>query len=238
MNRLTAAMRWDIQLQFRYGFYYAGAFVAVVNIILLTQLFNAGGVAIALPLLAMLGITITTFYFVAGLVLFEKAENVLEGLVVTPLRVGEYLSAKAATLTFVSLLEMLLMTLVSHGFGFNWPLFLLGCVLMGVIGTFLGFWSVSRYDSINQYLFPSVLVMLPLQLPVFHYFGLVDGWLGGLFYLIPSQAPLMLLEAAFRTLPTWEVVYGVVYSLVWVGVSYYLARRAHYQFIVRQQGVR
>lgn len=237
-RRLTAAINWDLRLQFRYGFYYAGAFVAVINIIMLTQLFSPTVIAQLLPPFMMVSMMVTGFYFIAGLVLFEKGENVLEALVVTPLRVREYLLSKAATLVFLALLEVIAIVVISYGFAINWILFLLGCVFMGAIGTFVGFLAVSRYDTINEYLFPSILWVIVLLLPILHYAGLVNnGALEVLFYLLPSQPALRLMRAGFVSAPAWELAYGVLASLAWLGVSYWAAYRAYHQFIVRRQGV-
>jgi fluoroquinolone transport system permease protein len=227
-------MRWDIQLQFQYGFYYAGAFVTVVWIMVLSQLPSAN-LSLVLPAFIFLGMNITTYYFIAGLILFEKGEGVLEALIVTPMRTWEYLASKAATLTLLAMLESLIIVILTYGFGFQ-PLFLiLGMGFLGAIYTFIGFMAIARYDSINEYLMPSILFMLVLQLPVIDYFGLWQSWL---FYLHPIQAPLMLIKAAFQTVEPWQIVYGLLCSLVWVGLTYRWARAAFHSFIIRKEGVR
>lgn len=234
MTRLISAMRWDIQLQFQYGFYYAGAFVTVVWIMVLSQLPSAN-LSLVLPAFIFLGMNITTYYFIAGLILFEKGEGVLEALIVTPMRTWEYLASKAATLTLLAMLESLIIVILTYGFGFQ-PLFLiLGMGFLGAIYTFIGFMAIARYDSINEYLMPSILFMLVLQLPVIDYFGLWQSWL---FYLHPIQAPLMLIKAAFQTVEPWQIVYGLLCSLVWVGLTYRWARAAFHSFIIRKEGVR
>ena len=41
MTRLLSTLRWDVQLQFRNGFYYASAFVAVIVLLILGLFPNA-----------------------------------------------------------------------------------------------------------------------------------------------------------------------------------------------------
>ena len=96
-----------------------------------------------------------------------------------------------------------------------------------------GFLVVARYDSINEYLFPSMLYTSVLSLPLLDYFGV---WETPLMYLHPVQAPLVLLEAAFRPVAAWEVAYGVLYGLAWVVPMGLLAVRAFHRFVVTREG--
>lgn len=234
MNRLLATIRWDIQLQFRNGFYYASVFVALIWIALLTQ---APGLDLNLLLPAFIlgNLVMNTFYFIAGLVLLEKGEGTLEAQVVTPLRTWEYLASKVITLTLLSLVECLAIVSFSYGLGFRMIPLLLGITLLAVLYCLYGFVVVARYDSINEYLFPSVFYTTILSIPLLDYFGLVKSWL---FYLHPIQAPLVLLQAAFQPVPSWQIVYGLAYAALWSALIYEMTRRAFYRFIVAREGVR
>lgn len=232
MRRLLSTILWDTQLQFRQGFYYAGAFVAVIWIVLFTQV-PSQSLLVWIPPFIFLNLIMTTFYFMAGLVLLEKDQLTLESLVVTPLRRGEYLAAKIITLTILALIEGI--AIVGFGFGLNihWGWLLTGLLAAGVLYTLLGFVAVSRYDSINQFLLPSGLVITILTLPMLGYF---DLWDTPLFYLIPTQAPLLLLKAAVSPLSGWQMGYALVGSLVWIGASYWLSLRVFERFITRRAG--
>lgn len=119
MSRFHAALRTDLRLQLRQGFYLAGAFVAAIWIAILSQL-PADGVRVALPAFLFLNGLTTTFFFVAGLVLFEKREGVLAALVVTPLRDGEYLASKVATLSLLAAVEGITIVLLGWGSNLSW----------------------------------------------------------------------------------------------------------------------
>ena len=110
-----------------------------------------------------------------------------------------------------------------------------GVALTAALYCLYGFLVVARYDSINEYLFPSMLYTSVLSLPLLDYFGV---WETPLVYLHPVQAPLVLLEAAFRPVAAWELVYGVLYGGLWVGVMGGLAVRAFGRFVVAREGVR
>jgi len=227
MSRLLATIGWDVQLQFRYGFYYAGAVVAIIWIALFS-LIPAMDLDLLLPVFLFGNLTMTTFYFVAGLVLLEKGQHTLQGLVVTPLRQGEYLVAKIVTLTWLAMLESLLIVGVSYGLALNWLWLLSGLLAMAAIYILAGFIFVSRYDSINEYLMPSGLLTLFLSLPLIDYF---EMWPSLLFYLLPTQPPLLLLRAAFQPLAAWQLGYALLGSIFWIGVGYGWSKRVFYRVI-------
>ena len=232
MSRLAVAMRWDISLQRRQGFYFAALFVATLLILLLRQL-NPDSYPLLLPLVAFSNININAFYFFAGLVLLEKGDNVLEGLVVTPLREWEYLWAKLFTLTLLSLAEQVVVVSFVIGSNYNIPLFIVGVIFMSLLNGLIGFIAVVRYDSLNAFIFPSVFVTMLMGIPLLDFFGI---WSTPLMLLHPLQAPLLLLKGAFSSpLPGWQLVYGVGYSLVATAVFYQLARRAFYKYLILKQ---
>jgi fluoroquinolone transport system permease protein len=57
-------------------------------------------------------------------------------------------------------------------------------------------------------------------------------------YLHPVQAPLLLMKAAFQPVAMWQMVYGVMYSAVWIGLAYAWSQHAFYRFVILKQGVR
>jgi fluoroquinolone transport system permease protein len=177
---------------------------------------------------------ITTYFFIAGLVLFEKGEGILEGLVVTPLQTNEYLASKTATLTLLALVENLIIIVLVYGFEFRLLPLLGGLVFTAGVYVLLGFVVVARYDSINEYLMPASLFVGLLQLPWIGYFNL---WNPQVFYVFPTQGPLLLLKWAFHPIETWQIVYAVVYSLVWIAIFYVLARKSFRRFIIKTRGV-
>ena len=234
MTRLTSTMQWDVRLQFRNGFYYASAFVATISILILGQFPNAD-FTILLPIILFTNLLINTFYFIAGLVLLEKGEGTLEGLIVSPLRHWEYLVSKVATLTLLSFFEASVITLIIYGFGVNWIAFLLSIIILCALYALFGFAFVARYDSINAFLLPSVLFTTLLGLPIINLIGL---WQTPLMYLHPFQAPLLLLTAAFQPVAAWQILYGVLYGLLWIGAAFHWSYRAFHRFVILKEGVR
>jgi fluoroquinolone transport system permease protein len=232
MKRLIATIGCDIRLQLRNGFYYATGFVALFWMLALSQVpeINLGWL---IPPFILSNLLINTFYFIAGLVLLEKGEGTLAAQIVTPLQKWEYLVSKVMTLTLLSLAENFIIVIVSYRFGFNFFPFLAGLVLATALYTLLGFIAVVRYDSINEYLFPSFLYTLALIPPFLDYFGLWQSWL---LYLHPLQAPLLLLKAAFGPIEAWQWLYSLFYSGLWIGLVFKLSQQTFYRFITSAEG--
>ena len=227
MKRLAATLRCDIFLQFRNGFYFMSVFVLVVWVLLFSFLpeLELGWI---MPILLFGNLMVGTFFYIGGLVLLEKGEGTLEAQVVTPLRRGEYLASKVLSLTLLGIAENLLITLLVYGVRVNYLILLAGIFLAAALYELFGFTVVIRYNSVNEYLFPAILYTLLLSLPLVDYF---DLWKSPLFYLHPMQAPLLVLKAAFQPVPAGQLLYGLVYSLVWIGLLARLSQRAFYRFI-------
>ncbi|MEM7334968.1 MAG: ABC transporter permease [Chloroflexota bacterium] len=234
MSRLATTLRWDIQLQFRNGFYYASAFVALITVLILGLFPNANWRFI-LPVILFENLLINTFYFIAALVLLEKGEGTLEGLIVSPLRKWEYLTSKIISLTLLSIFETVAITLIIFGASLNWPIFFLGIVILCAMFALIGFMFVARYDSINTFLFPSVAFTTLLSIPIISSLSL---WDSPLLLLHPFQAPMLLLTAGFQAIPSWQILYGIIYGVLWIGVFYQLSQRAFYRFVILKQGVK
>lgn len=234
MSRLGVLMQHDWQLQRRYGFWYAAVFVTVVWVVLL-NLMPDWTLRLAVPFIVFTDLSVVGFYFLAGMVLFEKGEATLAALVVTPVRFREYLSSKVATLTLLALAVSLVVVLFSYGAaGVNWLLLILSIILMSIIILLVGFISVAPYSSISSYLLPSQLYILVLFLPIIHYFGL---WESPVFYAIPSQGALLLLRGAFGGgIAGWQLAYAVWYQLFWIGVLGWVARWAFDRYAVARKG--
>ena len=233
-SRFLSTVRYDIQLQFRNGFYYASGFVALLMVIMLKQLHGVNW-AQWWPPIILENLVINAFYFLAGLVLLEKGEGTLEAQIITPLRPWEYLLSKVVSLGLLSTLETLLIVVVISGFGFNWVWLILGVLFLIALYSLYGFFVVARYHSISEFILPSVLWTMGFSLPLLYYF---DVWRNWVMFLHPLQAPLVLMQAAFEPLPAWQIIYGLVYSLVWIAITYIITHRAFYRFVVTKEGVR
>jgi fluoroquinolone transport system permease protein len=260
MTRLSSTMKWDARLQWRNGFYAAALVVVIIWVLLISQipaqvLQSMSGFSLAwlLPAAVLGNLLVGTFYFMGGLLLLEKGEGTLEAQIVTPLRSSEYLLSKLGTLVFLSVIENSLLVgivylfrsrLLANGIPqLNMPileitgsllLFGAGLILGAAMFCLAGFLVVIRYDSINEYLLPSIVVTAVIMLPLVAY---LTGWESWLLLLHPLQAPLTLLQAAWQPTQFWQLLYGLVYGLLWSVLLFRAANNAFYRFVIIKQGV-
>ncbi len=234
MSRLLATMGTDLRLQHRNGFYYAVAFVLILFAILVSQL-PAFDWNPWLPPLVFGNLVMVSYFFVGGLVLLEKGEGTLEAQVVTPLRVGEYLGSKVATLALLSLIENFIIVSLAGGFEYRFAVLALGILCASVIYTLIGFVAVARYDSINEYIMPATLVTALLSIPYLEYFEL---WTSPLMLLHPLQGSLIMMEAAFTPVSMGELTAAVISTGIWIAIACTMGRRAFRRFLIRKEGTR
>lgn len=232
MSRLRATLRADVTLQLRNGFYAATAVVGAFWAAILLQA-PAFDWRWLLPPMVVGNLLLNTFYFMGALVLLEKSEGTIAALAVTPLRSGEYLAAKVATLAALALAETLLIVALATGGRFNLPLLLLGAGLAAAIYCLAGFVAVARYDSINTFLLPSGLYAGLLWLPLLAYMAQWRHWL---LYLHPLMGPLVLVAGAFRPLALWEGLYGVIASGLWVALFFMSSQQAFRRWLLVRGG--
>lgn len=230
--RIAGGLRSDLRLQYRYGFYVVGVLVSAIMIGVLRWM-PPDTARTLLPVFLFVNGIITTYFFVAGLVLYEKREGVLEALVVTPLRAREYLAVRVATLTGLATLETVGIVLLGWGADFRIAPVVLGVVLLGVLWTLIGMLVIFRYDSINEYLLPAALLQVVFQLPMFSVFGIWDAWY---FWLWPTKGPLLLVLAGFEPVATGPLLVSLALSLAWIAGLAVWVQGAFARFIVRREG--
>jgi fluoroquinolone transport system permease protein len=234
MRRLLATIHCDVILQLRQGFYYATAFVLVFCVTVVSRI-PAVNLSWLLPALVLGNLMMNTFYFIGGLILLEKGEGTLEAQVVTPLRTWEYLASKIGTLTLLALVENIVIVILLGGFRFSVLPLATSIVLTSILYCLAGVVAVVRHHSINEYLMPSVLYTSLLSAPLLPYLIQWDGWL---LYLHPLHATLKLAQGAFQPMEYRQMIYGVLYPTLWVGVMVYFGQHAFRRFIITGAGVK
>lgn len=232
MTRLTATTRLDMGVQLRAKLYHVSIGLAVLVGLGLRFFVREDLLPGLMPIFYLATAGGTTYMFVAGMLMFEKSERTLAAQIVSPLTIDEYLLAKVGSLLVVALLESTIVLLLAMGFtGYNPLLLYAGIILLAVGNTLGGFIQASRHNSVTDFLVPATAVLIVTQLPMFFLSGISDS---PLWYILPTTAPALLIQAAFvpEAVTTGEIVYGFVYSLIWIVGLFLWARRAFYTNII------
>lgn len=221
-------MAWDVRLRARYGFY---TVYAILTIAFISGLRAVGpGLRTDAVLLIVTDPTLLGFYFIASMVLFEKQEGVFDALVTSPLGDRGYLASKVVTLSLLAVIASTLVAIFGHGATPRLGVLIVGVGLSASRFVLIGFVAVARYDSVNGYFISAVGWRTVLFLPLSGYLRLVET---PPFYLLPAQPVLLLVEGGFRSLPAWQVAYGLGYLLLGNAIAYLGARRTLRRYVVR-----
>jgi len=231
MKRLLSSVRWNVQLQVRSGYYTITVLFILVMVLLLRQIPATLHLEWILPGFLLVN-QLISYMFIVALLLLERAEGVLSGLAITPLRPREYIGAKVGSLLLLTLTENLLILLFSYGYQVRWLFLLLGLLLLSTFFLLFGFALGTYFRSINGFLLPGGAIAGLLVLPLLNHFELVQSWL---FYLHPVQPMLTLLRSGFLPTDTAQIIYGITGSLVWTGCCAYWAYRASLRALVQAQ---
>jgi fluoroquinolone transport system permease protein len=228
MKRFWAALQLNLILQWRNRFYHVAFGVMVFLALGIRFLIPTRYYAYLLPPFMFLALSMTAYMFLGAMVLLEKSENSLESWIVTPLRQGEYLSAKVLSLAGLATLENALLVLATSGWKIHWLWLATGLLSLSGIYALLGFIVVVRYRYITQFLVPSLWIGMVMQLPLLDYFSI---WKSPLLWVFPPQASLILMRGAFQGLTTFEATYGIVYSGVILAVLWLWAKNAGQRYL-------
>jgi len=238
MSNLKNMLKWEFVLLYRYKIIHI-SILSVVLYFLTTQAIEDMNRPIFHSLLLFFDPAIIGIMFVGALVLFEKSENVLQALVITPMKTDDYLLSKITSLTILSVISATIFMALMNIFGgidFNILFLASGIILTSILLILFGFILVSRLKSINEYLLAMALLFLGLTFPpMLHLSGLYENMM---FYLWPTHAAFIIFKGVFNAtgVETWEIVYGIFYQIFWIGLLYYLARRAFYKHIISKGG--
>ena len=238
MSNFKNMLKWEFVLLARYKIIHI-SILSMILYFLTTQAIPDMNKTTFHAMLLFFDPAIIGIMFVGVLVLFEKSENVLQALVITPMKTDDYLLSKIASLTIISIISASIFVSLLNIFSdvdFNILFLILGIILTSVMLILLGFILVSRVNSINEYLIAMIIAFLGLLFaPMLHLSGLYENVI---FYLWPTQASFILFKGVFNaaSLELWEIAYGIVYQLIWIGILYFLSKKAFHKHIVLKGG--
>lgn len=232
MKRVLSAVKYDMRFQFRHGFYHVYLLFTVLYIVLLRLV--PGDVRLPAAAIIVLSDPAVLGYFTIGaLVMLERGQNLYAGVFSTPLRLNEYLAAKALSLGVISTASSLLIIAAGLGRWVN-PLYVVfGVFLTAMFFTLAGFAPALQFKSLPVFLVMSPLYIVGFNLPILYYLGLVDSLL---FYVLPTTGSLLLIDGSISGLDVWQVVYSLFILALWVAGAWYLARKVLLRYIIRGGG--
>jgi fluoroquinolone transport system permease protein len=231
MNQLKNMLKWDVILQSRYKIIHLSILSVIIYYFSLVAVPSLNTIEFKTLYLVM-DPTLIGIMFVGALVLFEKTENTLQALTVTPIKTQTYFLSKIISLTTLAIITGFIFDFLSHGFTFQYFYMIAGILLTSIFLILLGFLLVARCNSINEYLGLMILVFLPLFVPpLLDISGIYENII---FYLWPTQASFILFDGVFGTVSVNDTLYAIAYLIIWIGGCYILAKKAFYKYIIAE----
>jgi fluoroquinolone transport system permease protein len=229
MKRFVKITYWQLMLLVRYNILLIALIIGIMYCALILSLpvIKIDKVIITLIFSdpAMLG-----FIFIGVLILFEKSDNTLPALVVTPLKCAEFLWSKALALLIPALIVSFAIAFSGYGFGFNPIALILGVGLSSVIFTFLGFIGAARVKTFNQYIIVIPVFLAPSVLPILNFFDVTNIWV---LNIIPTYSMLYVLFGMAEI--TMPIIYSahLAYLVLWIFLALKLAKRSYYKYLMQ-----
>ena len=239
MSNLKNMLKWEFILLSRYKIIHISVLSVILYFLTTQAVQSLKDQTQVHSVLLFFDPAVIGLMFVGALVLFEKSENVLQALVITPMRTDDYLLSKMISLTILSVISAGLfmgLMVIFNGTSFNLLYLAIGIILTSLMLILLGFIIISRVDSINGYLLVMMIGFIGLTFPpLLRLFGLFEN---PVFYLWPTQASFILFDGVFHSssLELWEIIYGVCYQILWIVLLYYFAKKAFNKHIVLKGG--
>lgn len=231
MTRLRSAMGLEVVLAVRQKFLHAAVFSGLIWLAVLLPM-PPGLRPVAEPYILLGDIAIIGFFFIGASVFFEKQERTVGAVVTSPLRFWEYLAAKVALLTAVSVFVAVVVATVAHGADYRLLPMVAGVVLGTLVMLLVGFATSLPFDSASDWFISGTVPLAVLTgLPVLYLSG---AWTSPVLYVIPTLGPLLLLGGAFGQIDPapWQTVYAVGYPLVAAAALAAVARALFVRHVV------
>ncbi|SET46811.1 fluoroquinolone transport system permease protein [Oceanobacillus limi] len=214
--KLLSLVKMDILFQVRHGFYYAYALVSVFYIGVLLFL-PESMVAKASIFIIFTDPSVLGFFFIGGLVLLERGQSIFGTLFASPVSIHQYIWSKVLSLTCLAVISSSVIFYVIHSDSFDFFPFLLAVIFCSILFTLLGIVLSVRVKSINVFLYVSPVFVILFYIPLLRLFTFYES---KLFYLLPTEATLILLEGALSTIPIPIYIYTIATSLIWIAMVY------------------
>lgn len=239
MNRFMSTLQKDVMIQSRNNMYAISVMVAIVFAVIFTMVLKPEYLSTVIPAALLFIVGGTTIIFVGALIMEEKELGLIDVFEITPLNMKTYLMSKVVSLTFLSTLEVLIMIGIpiywnNNNYDIELPniaVLIVAVILLNLFYTLLGIGIVVRFNKLTDFMMPTVLIMIFLQVPIVYYSRIINA---KLLLIIPSAAPIMLVQGAFNGLDLWQWIYGTVYTLLIVTVTGYWAYKAFVNNVLKK----
>lgn len=240
MNKFRVLFWGEVIRLGRYNLFAASIFVSAIWVGILHFL-NVEDVTTIVPQLIFLDVTTMATLLVGVSLIYERDEDTLRTLMVTPISKNQYLLGKVLANIVPSILSLTVMYAYSKLFKtiqINY-LLLLGAVVLvsffhSLTGMLLTYFSKSFTDLLMIIIAIFIIFLLPVILVEFDIITNEIFTKGT--YILPTKAALMVIMGTTGIIDTWEIIISIIYLIASSLVLYYLVYRYFNLYALRERG--
>ncbi len=224
MTGTATALGHRLRLRRRHVFYAVTVGVPAMWIGLLRLLPGAAvaNPAAVVPLVVLTNLQVSAFYLTLALLLLDRDQGGLAALLATSLSIHGHLWITIASLTFVGVVQNIVIVWWVFGPRLHWSLFILSCAALSVLYIFAAICAIATPRGVTRLPLPLLGWVTIFTSPLLSYYDVAPWWV---FAWHPFMPALRLLESACRELLSPMVAIPLFGSATWCAVALVLAHR-------------
>lgn len=225
MRHLLALAGNDLRVLYRTGYLWATLAVFALLLLIATQVsrLDLAGYADVVAAIILFDVVLTPVMIIGLMVLLERGEGSFVALAVTPMQRRSYVLARTVTISLISITEMGLLALIAYDGALSPAFLVAGLLGVGAVASLFAFPAVAPFNALYPFVLPMIGWIFFLGLPGY---GVLLGWNPLWLAWHPTAPAMALLTGAFAPLPLANILYGVIGSVLWLGLGAFLANRA------------
>lgn len=240
MNELFKLVKGDQSRLLRYGITYASIATSLVWIAFI-QILRLDAINTYFPLFIFVDVTMMSFLLIGVAMMFEKQENALKTMLVTPINKHHYLASKIITTVVASLSSLLLLGvygILFKGLSINYLGITGAVILASFVFSCIGVLFTYKSKDFTILLMWVMVMFFGFAIPtIFQMFGIITAdWFNYLQYMNPTQAVYTVLSAAVMTVDQGELLISLGYLLLLSIILYYYVVKCFDRYSMQEFG--
>lgn len=231
--RFLSLLSQDIRFQIRHGFYHAYLIISFLYILLLYFIPNQEMKELISVIVIFTDPSSLGFFFIGGMILLEKDQQIFDPLFVTPVKVQAYIFSKLISLSLLATATSVLIKTVAFGFTYHFINMFIGVFLTSLFFSLIGINIAAKANSLNHFFLLAMIYTPIFSIPLLSTLQLYDHVA---FYLIPMRASLLLIEGSFQSLNLAQYLYSISMLILSIIIAYKIAYKQFHQHIVIRIG--
>lgn len=222
MKTLLHLIKWDIILLNRNRLFVIAGVIAAMYIGIFYLLKPLGSLDKILTVLIVNDPVVTGYIFAGILLMFDKGQNTLQALSVTPVKLNTYLLSKTIVLSLLGMVSSIAMAAGAVGSEVNYIHLAISSFFATFIFAALGFAIGAVAKNFNSFLIYSMPIFILSGIPFFWVFGIGSLWW---YFLLPISGGVGVLYGSVATVEPMLLFASYLQMAVFCALCWAIAKR-------------